>query len=96
MSLWGGGSGIIRGLLLGAIRHLNKQQYGEENAMSTAISWVFEAAIKPDELDEYRALAQEISADNEAAEPAQVIFEWFIDDHDVHIYERYTDWVRLF
>ena len=59
--------------------------------MSTAISWVFEAAIKPDGLDEYRALAQEISADNEAAEPDQVIFEWFIDDHDVHIYERYTD-----
>jgi hypothetical protein len=58
VSLWGGGSGIIRGRLLGAIRYLNKQQYGEENAMSTAISWVFEAAIKPDELDEYRALAQ--------------------------------------
>lgn len=79
------------GRLLGAIRHLNKQQYGEGNAMSTVISWVFEAIIKPDELDEYRALAQEISADNEAAEPGQVIFEWFIDDHEVHIYERYTD-----
>ena len=59
--------------------------------MSTAISWVFEAAIKPDGLDDYRALAQEISADNEAAEPGQTIFEWFIDDHDVHIYERYVD-----
>jgi hypothetical protein len=35
--------------------------------MSTAISWVFEAAIKPDGLDDYRALAQEISADNEAS-----------------------------
>jgi quinol monooxygenase YgiN len=59
--------------------------------MSTAISWVFEAAINPDGLDEYSALAREISADNEAAEPGQVIFEWFIDDHDVHIYERYDD-----
>ena len=59
--------------------------------MSTAISWVFEAAIKPDGLDDYRALAQEISADNEASEPGQTIFEWFIDDHDVHIYERYKD-----
>jgi len=59
--------------------------------MSTAISWVFEAAIKPDGVDDYRALAQEISADNEATEPNQEIFEWFIDDHDVHIYERYTD-----
>jgi hypothetical protein len=59
--------------------------------MSTAISWVFEAAVKPDGLGDYRALAQEISADNEATEPRQVIFEWFINDHDVHIYERYTD-----
>jgi quinol monooxygenase YgiN len=59
--------------------------------MSTAISWVFEAAIKPDGLDDYRTLAREISADNEAIEPGQVIFEWFIDEHDVHIYERYTD-----
>lgn len=59
--------------------------------MNTAISWVFEAAVKPDGLDEYRALAQEISADNEAAEPGQEIFEWFIDGHDVHIYERYAD-----
>ena len=59
--------------------------------MTTAISWVFEAAVKPDGLDEYRALAREISADNEAAEPNQVIFEWYIDHRDVHIYERYTD-----
>jgi len=29
--------------------------------MSTAISWVFEAAIKPDGLDDYRALAREIT-----------------------------------
>jgi len=59
--------------------------------MSTAVSWVFEAAIKPDGLDDYRALAREITADNEAAEPGQTTFEWFIDDHDVHIYERYVD-----
>jgi hypothetical protein len=36
--------------------------------MSAEISWVFEAAVKPDELDEYQKLAAEISADNEAAE----------------------------
>ena len=59
--------------------------------MSTAISWLFEAAVKPDGLDDYRALAEEITADNEAAEPGQVIFEWFLDDHDIHIYERYAD-----
>jgi quinol monooxygenase YgiN len=60
-------------------------------AVSTEISWVFEAAIKPDDLDEYGALAREISADNQAAEPGQEIFEWFVDGQDVHIYERYQD-----
>ena len=59
--------------------------------MSTAISWVFEAAVKPDGVGEYRVLVAEISADNEANEPDQQIFESYIDDHDVHIYERYTD-----
>ena len=59
--------------------------------VSTEISWVFEAAIKPDALDEYGALAREISADNRAAEPGQRIFEWFVDGQDVHIYERYQD-----
>jgi len=59
--------------------------------MSTEISWVFEAAIKPDSLDDFRAMAREISADNQAAEPGQLSFEWFIDGNDVHIYERYQD-----
>jgi quinol monooxygenase YgiN len=59
--------------------------------MGSEISWVFEAAIKPDGLDDYRTLALEISADNEASEPGQLAFEWFADGHDVHIYERYKD-----
>ena len=59
--------------------------------MNTDISWVFEAAVKPDSLDDYRALAHEISADNQAAESDQLNFEWFIDGNDVHIYERYKD-----
>lgn len=59
--------------------------------MSTEVSWVFEAAVKPDALADYRAMAHEISADNQAAEPGQLNFEWFIDGHDVHIYERYKD-----
>lgn len=59
--------------------------------MSTEISWVFEATIKPEAVDEYRAMAREISVDNQAKEPDQEIFEWFIDGHDVHIYERYKD-----
>jgi len=59
--------------------------------VSTEISWIFEATVKPDALDEYGALAREISADNQAAEPGQQIFEWFIGGQDVHIYERYQD-----
>jgi quinol monooxygenase YgiN len=59
--------------------------------MSTEISWVFEAAVKPDALDDYRTLAREITADNQAAEPGQLNFEWFIAGDDVHIYERYQD-----
>lgn len=59
--------------------------------MSAEISWVFEAAIKPDELDEYQKLGTEISADNETAEPGQLNFEWYADGGDVHIFERYQD-----
>jgi quinol monooxygenase YgiN len=59
--------------------------------MNSEISWVFEATIKPDAVDEYGAMAQDISADNQATEPEQLTFEWFIDGQDVHIYERYRD-----
>jgi len=59
--------------------------------MSTEISWVFEATVKPDALGDFRALAREISADNQPAEPGQLSFEWFINGNDVHIYERYQD-----
>jgi quinol monooxygenase YgiN len=59
--------------------------------MGSEISCVFEAAVKPGALDDYRTLPLEISADNEASEPGQLAFEWFADDHDVHIYERYKD-----
>lgn len=52
---------------------------------------MFEAVVKPDSLDDLRALAHEITADNQATEPGQLNFEWFIDGHDVHIYERYKD-----
>ena len=57
--------------------------------MSTEISWVFEAAIRPDSRDDFRAMACEISVDNQSAEPVQLSSECFIDDNDVHICERY-------
>jgi quinol monooxygenase YgiN len=74
-------------------RPLEASSFGIEGTpvVSTEISWVFEAAVKPDALDDYGALARKISADNQAAEPGQEIFEWFIDGQDVHIYERYQD-----
>jgi quinol monooxygenase YgiN len=59
--------------------------------MSSEVSWVFEAAVKPGAADDYAALAREITADNQAAEPGQLNFEWFFDGQDVHICERYTD-----
>jgi len=59
--------------------------------MGAQISWLFEAAIKPDAVDEYTAMARKITADNEASEPGQEIFEWYVDGQDVHIYERYQD-----
>ena len=45
--------------------------------MGSEISCVFEAAVKPGALDDYRTLPLEISADNEASEPGQLAFEWF-------------------
>jgi quinol monooxygenase YgiN len=59
--------------------------------MGNEISWVFEAAVKPETREEYAALAREITADNQAAEPGQQVLEWFADGDDVHIYERYQD-----
>jgi hypothetical protein len=43
--------------------------------MSTAISWLFEATVRPDGLDDYRALAKEITVENEASEPNASGFE---------------------
>ena len=59
--------------------------------MGAEISWVFEAAVKPEALDEYSALAREITADNQSTEPGQQALEWFLDGQDIHIYERYQD-----
>src|SRR3954451_12827218 len=70
---FGGGPDVGRGDCAGVIRHPRGQQRAKELAMSTAISWVFEAAIKPDGVDDYRALGREITADNEATEPGQMI-----------------------
>ena len=41
--------------------------------------------------EEYGALAREITADNQTAEPGQQIFEWFVVGDDVYIYERHDD-----
>ena len=60
--------------------------------MSTdAISWVFEATVKPGSMNEYISMALDISKSCEMEEPGQEIFEWFANDHDVQIYERYSN-----
>ena len=42
-------------------------------------------------VDDYATLAREITADYQAAVPGPLNFECFLDDHDVHIYERCAD-----
>jgi len=61
--------------------------------MREAISWVLEMAIKPGELDNFKALMDEMVEDVQASQPDTTIYEWFYseDGSACHIYERYTD-----
>jgi quinol monooxygenase YgiN len=60
--------------------------------MGDQVSWVIELAVKPGELDAFKALMEEM-VDGTSAEPTTVAYEWFISDDDgtVHIYEKYAD-----
>ncbi|HVC87816.1 MAG TPA: antibiotic biosynthesis monooxygenase [Gaiellaceae bacterium] len=60
--------------------------------MDDQVSWVLELAIKPGELENFRALMDEM-VDSTRAEPGALGYEWFVSDDGaaVHIYERYLD-----
>ncbi|NKB50145.1 MAG: antibiotic biosynthesis monooxygenase [Alphaproteobacteria bacterium] len=61
--------------------------------MSDTVSWVLEMAIKPGELDNFKALMDEMVEDVQASQPNTTIYEWFYseDGSACHIYERYSD-----
>lgn len=60
--------------------------------MEGQVSWVLEAAVKPGELDNYKALMEEM-VEGTSTEPQTRNYEWYIGDDGgtVHIYEKYAD-----
>ena len=60
--------------------------------MGDRVSWVLEVAVKPGQLDAFRALMQEM-VEATRAEPGALGYEWFVGDDGgvVHLNERYAD-----
>jgi quinol monooxygenase YgiN len=60
--------------------------------MSDRVSWVLEVAVKPGQLEAFRALMQEM-VESTRAESGALGYEWFVsvDGGVVHLYERYAD-----
>jgi len=60
--------------------------------MSDHVSWLVELAVKPDGIDNFRALMDEM-VESTQAEPGTLIYEWSISDDSTvcHLYERYAD-----
>ncbi len=61
--------------------------------MSDTVSWVLEVTIKPGELDNFKALMEEMVEATQSTQPDTTIYEWFYSDDGsaCHLYERYTD-----
>lgn len=60
--------------------------------MGDQVSWVIELAVKPGQLEAFKALMEEMVAGTRV-EPSTLAYEWFISDDGatVHIYEKYVD-----
>jgi quinol monooxygenase YgiN len=60
--------------------------------MGNEIAWQVELAVKPGELENYRALIGEMVEFTET-EPSTLIYEYFIsqDGQTIYVYERYAD-----
>ena len=60
--------------------------------MGEQVSWVVELAVKPGELENFRALMDEM-VESTRGEPGALSYEWFVseDGRVVHICERYAD-----
>ena len=61
--------------------------------MSDNVFWVVEVAIRPGQLDAFKALMNDMVEATQANEPGALNYEWFIseDGKTCHIYERYAD-----
>jgi quinol monooxygenase YgiN len=60
--------------------------------MDEQVAWHVELAVRPDELEHFRALTSEMVAFTRR-EPGVLVYERFLSDdgRTVHVYERYTD-----
>lgn len=60
--------------------------------MREEVSWLIELAVKPGQLDSFRALMHEM-VESTRSESGALSYEWFVNDDGsaVHIYERYAD-----
>ncbi len=60
--------------------------------MSDVVSWVVDHFIKPGQLDNFKALVEEL-VQSTRNEPNTLAYEWFLgeDNSSCHIYERYAD-----
>jgi quinol monooxygenase YgiN len=61
--------------------------------VSDNVFWVVELAIKPGQLDAFKALMNDMVKATKANEPGALNYEWFIseDGTKCHVYERYAD-----
>ncbi len=60
--------------------------------MSDVVSWMAEVSIKSGQLDNFKALVEEL-VQSTRNEPNTQAYEWFLseDNGSCHIYERYAD-----
>jgi quinol monooxygenase YgiN len=60
--------------------------------MDDRVSWVLEVAVKPGQLETFRALMREM-VESTWAEPGALSYEWFVSDDGgvVQLAERYAD-----
>ncbi len=61
--------------------------------MSNNVFWVLELEIKSGELENFKALMNEMVKTTQADEPNTLNYEWFVtkDNRSCHIFERYVD-----
>jgi len=61
--------------------------------VSDNVFWIVELAIRPGQLEVFKALMNDMVEATQANEPGALNYEWFIGEDGTtgHIYERYAD-----